>query len=160
MPQLITADFAPQLIWLVITFVLLYLVIWRISLPRIIEVLEERQRRIDDDISTAESLKKEADEALSAYEIALTEARAKAQQTAAHTRDQIKQQISDQVAELDATLLSQGERAAKRIQSARLDADTHIRQIALESTQAMVFKLIGLEVDENTARRAVDTVGK
>ncbi|MDA0676265.1 MAG: F0F1 ATP synthase subunit B', partial [Proteobacteria bacterium] len=55
MPQLATGDFVPQLVWLAITFIALYVVMWRVALPRIVDVLEERQRRIDDDLLMAES---------------------------------------------------------------------------------------------------------
>ena len=68
MPQLDTATYLPQLVWFAITFILLYVVLWRVALPRITGVLEERQARIDLDLARAEALKKEAAAALEAYE--------------------------------------------------------------------------------------------
>ena len=43
LPQLNPADFAPQLVWLAVTFVVLYLILSRVTLPRIGEVIEERR---------------------------------------------------------------------------------------------------------------------
>src|SRR3990170_484006 len=45
LPQLNPADFSPQLIWLALTFVVLYLILARVALPRIGEVLDERRER-------------------------------------------------------------------------------------------------------------------
>ena len=53
MPQLAFETYTPQLVWLAITFVLLYLVMWRVLLPRIGEVLDERQNRIQHDLDEA-----------------------------------------------------------------------------------------------------------
>jgi len=71
MPQLELHDFAPQLIWLVISFVTLYLIMARVALPRIANVLEERRDRIASDLDKAEQLKRKTDEAIAAYEESL-----------------------------------------------------------------------------------------
>ncbi len=156
MPQLATADFAPQLIWLAITFVALYLVMWRVALPRIVDVLEERQRRIDDDLTAAEGLKREADEALAAYEAAREDARANARRTASETRDAIKRRTAAGEAELDATLARENEESDARIRAAREEAREHVRAIAIDAARAIVRRLIGAEVDDAAAAAAVD----
>ena len=68
LPQLNPADFAPQLIWLAITFAVLYFILARVALPRIGEVIEERRDRVQRDLDSAERFKKETDAALAAYE--------------------------------------------------------------------------------------------
>src|SRR3546814_18853668 len=67
MPQLEPAFWPTQLIWLAITFGVLYLVIWRVALPRIADVLEARQRKLDDDLKKASALKDEAASILAEY---------------------------------------------------------------------------------------------
>src|SRR6476646_8977629 len=72
------SNFAPQLIWLALTFGLLYLVLKRVVLPRVGEVIEERSDRIKRDLAQAEKLKTDTQKALGNYEQALSDARVKA----------------------------------------------------------------------------------
>jgi F-type H+-transporting ATPase subunit b len=96
MPQLEIADFAPQLIWLTITFVTLYLVMARIALPRIGAVIEERRDRIADDLDQAEQLKQKTEKAIAAYEQALAQSRAEAAEARiAQARDAALSQVND-----------------------------------------------------------------
>ena len=58
-------------------------------MPRIAEVLEERQERIEDDLDKAETLKKEAYQVRIEYEKALSAAREKAQEATRHAQEEI-----------------------------------------------------------------------
>ena len=60
MPQLNPEFFVSQLFWLVVTFSFLLVFLWRISLPRIGNVLEKRERKISEDLTAAKELQEEA----------------------------------------------------------------------------------------------------
>ncbi len=90
MPQLNPLDWAPQLIWLAITFSILYLLMKWVALPRIGSVIEMRRQRIAGDLETAERLRRETQEAIAAYEQALAEAKAKAHAIADEARNKLK----------------------------------------------------------------------
>ena len=57
MPQFDPSFWSPQIVWLIISFVVLYYLMWRFVLPRLNEILEEREFRINDSLRRAESLK-------------------------------------------------------------------------------------------------------
>jgi len=79
MPQLDPSLFATQLFWLFVTFLALFLIAWKVALPRITEVLDARQTRIDGDLEKARALKDEAEEVIATYEKTLADASLQAQ---------------------------------------------------------------------------------
>ena len=68
--------FPSQLLWLTLTFVLLYVLMSRVALPRIGAILADRQRRIAEDLAAAQRFKEQSEVADAAYQKALAEARA------------------------------------------------------------------------------------
>ena len=57
MPQFDPTSFPPQVVWLAIAFVVLYLLMSKLALPRVAEVLQMRADRIQSDLDKAASLK-------------------------------------------------------------------------------------------------------
>src|SRR4029077_10365393 len=86
-PPFQAEHFPSQLVWLAVSFVLLYVLMAKVALPRIAAIFAERSKRIGDDLKAAESLKVQSDAAHAAYEKALADARGRAQAIAAETRE-------------------------------------------------------------------------
>ncbi len=59
MPQMVIPDFMPQLIWLIIIFTILYFSMKYVALPRISEIISNRDLKIVNDLNKAEDLKNE-----------------------------------------------------------------------------------------------------
>ena len=75
MPQLNPEFFVSQLFWLVVTFSFLLVFLWRISLPRISNILEKRERKINEDLTAAKELQSEAENIQDKIEQQLKQAR-------------------------------------------------------------------------------------
>ena len=80
MPQLDASTFLPQVFWLAVWFIVLYLLMARLGLPRIRAAIDRRRQQVDGDLGRAAALKAEAEAALAAYQRTLAEARASAQE--------------------------------------------------------------------------------
>jgi F-type H+-transporting ATPase subunit b len=161
MPQLDVALYPPQLIWLIISFVLLYLAMARVALPRISEVLEKRRDRIDGDLDKATSLKNEADEALAAYEQSMAEARTQALAVIKKASDRLAEDSAARHAELSTTMAQQAEAAEAAITRAKENALADISGIAEDITRQIAAKLIGIKkVDKKQLQDAVATAMK
>ena len=78
MPQLDFSTFPSQAFWLVVSFALMWLVMAKMIVPKITDILNQRQRKIDDYLTAAGEFKQTAEEALEKYERVLREANAEA----------------------------------------------------------------------------------
>ncbi|WP_262690254.1 F0F1 ATP synthase subunit B family protein [Kordiimonas aestuarii] len=154
LPQFDATTFESQLVWLFLSFIVLFVIVSRMALPRVTKVLEEREERIATDLDTAERLRKEAEDVKEAYEASVTEARKKAQETILATKESIQADIAKAQAELDATLGAKAAEAEARIDAARAEALAGIDQVAGEVAAALVSKLAGIEVDSKDTTKA------
>ena len=141
MPQLDATKFAPQIIWLAITFAVLYVLMAKMALPRVAEVLETRADHINDDLRRAEEARAESEAVMLAYEQALAEARGKAQAEARTATAVLQREAAD---------------ADARIASAKLAAMANVRSVAAEVAVAAVRRVGGFDVDAGRAAAAVD----
>ena len=157
-PPLDPTTFVPQLIWLVLTFGALYMVLSRIALPRIGEVIDARADRIRGDLGEAERLKDETKSALSAYETALGEAKAKAGAIAKETRDRLTAETDKERAAADALTSKALVEAEKRITETKAKALAGVGAIAAESVTAIVAKLTGATASTDEVQRALAAI--
>jgi F-type H+-transporting ATPase subunit b len=160
LPQLNPEHFAGQVFWLAITFGLLFILLSRITLPRIAGALADRKTRIDSDLATAEQSKKDASDALAAYEAALASARGRALAMADENRKRIVGEIEARKAAADANIQESLGKAEARIASERARAEVNIRAAAAEAAASIVERLLGVSVTNDEAAKAVDAEKK
>lgn len=148
--------FASQLVWLAITFVLLYLLISRIAVPRIGGIIEAREKRIAGDLADAQRLKSDSEAALAAYEKALAEARNRAQTMGNEIRDRLHAEAEENRKALEARLNTQLADAEKQIAATKSAAMANVRGIAVDAASAIVERLTGATPPAPTVEAAVD----
>jgi F-type H+-transporting ATPase subunit b len=142
-PPFQAEHYPSQLIWLTISFILLYVLMSKIALPRIGSILAERSRIISDDLAAAERLKQQSDAARAAYEKALADARARAQAIASATREKQAAEADAAHKHLEAQLNERLGAAEQSIAATRTTAMGHVRGIASDTASAIVERLIG-----------------
>lgn len=142
-PPFETQHFPSQILWLTLTFVLLYVLMAKVALPRIGLILAERSKRIAEDIAAAQRLKERSDAAHTAYETALADARARAQGIANATRERQAADAEETNKRLEAELHERLAAAEKSIAATRNAAMGHVGAIAADTASAIVERLIG-----------------
>jgi F-type H+-transporting ATPase subunit b len=154
-PPFDPATFAPQLFWLVIAFVLLYVLMAKLALPRIGAIIESRQKHIADDLAAAASLKAESDAAIVVYEKALADARARAQAIANETRDKHAAAAAARRKTLEGELNAKLADAEQTIAATKKAAMANVRGIAVDTAKAIVERLIGKAPADSAVDAAV-----
>lgn len=160
MPQLDPDTFAPQLIWLAITFIGLYIVMARIALPRIGNAIEHRRDRIANDLDQAQALKEATDRAIATYEARMAEARARAHDMNQETRQKLKDEVEAERARVEADLAEKVAKAEKRIAKVKDGALVEMEKLAGDLAGDIVAKLIGDKVPGARAAKAVEQVSE
>ena len=160
MPQLNPLDWAPQLIWLVITFGVLYLLMKWVALPKIGSVLEMRQGRIAGDLAEADKLRRETQEAIAAYEQALAEAKARAHGIAQEARNRLKDEVAAERTALERDLSAKSAEAEAQIHQAKVSALKEVNAVASDTATEIVRRLIGIAPTKPEVSAAVAAARK
>lgn len=156
-PPFDPATFPSQILWLVITFAALYLVMSKVALPRIGGILENRKALIDADLAAAGADQQKTEAAIAAYEQALADAKAKAQGIANESRAAIQADLAGKRTAVEGDLSAKVSAAEARIEKTKVEALTHVDEIASETAQAVIGQLVG-DVSPESVRAAVAKV--
>ncbi len=155
-PPFQSEHFPSQLLWLAVCFILLYVLMSRIALPRVGAILADRSKRISDDLAAAERLKEQSNAAHTAYEKSLADARSRAQSIASSTREKQAAEAEAKQKQLEAKLHERLAAAEQQISATRSSAMGNVRSIAAETAAAIVERLIGKTPADHEVAAALD----
>lgn len=155
MPQLCPDWFANQIFWLVITLVVIFLILSRIALPRIAGILAERQGTITNDLAAAEDFKLKAQEAEDAYNKALADARAEAQQIVAQTKAEIRTELDAATQKADEEIAARTAESEQKISEIREGALESIKIVSKDTAKELIGAL-GVKADARSITAAVN----
>lgn len=157
MPQIsqISEIFASQLFWLIVSFGLIYFVIGRGMLPKIEATVDQRDRRISEDLAAAERARAEADQREEAYRAQVEANRAEALKVTQAAKEASARENETRVKAADAEIGQRVDTAEAEIRRAADAALSDIETVAAEAAQEMVAKLSGANVSREQAAAAV-----
>lgn len=150
LPQMEVSLFPSQIFWLIITFGILYLFMWRIAIPKISNIIEERQDKIANDIDEAESLNKEAEKILNDYEIKIQEASKQAHNMVIEAKSKADTMLDNVKKEQEIKINKLLEESRIKLQKQELNSKANIEQAAIETVKLISLKFIKtLPTDDN-----------
>jgi F-type H+-transporting ATPase subunit b len=157
MPQLdfTTPLTTSQVYWGAAIFVVLYLLLSRVGLPKVGAVIEQRAVHIAADLDAARVQKMQADAAVAELTATMQRSRAEAQGEVNRAVDQAKAAAAEQATALNARLEAQLRAAEVQINAARAAALGALHQVATETANTVIARLTGAAADARRVDAAV-----
>ena len=140
------------LVVFMIVFTVLAVKVW----PAITKGLDERARKIKDEIESAEMARKQAKDALEQYQSSLAQARVEAQKEIDKARAQATAIAAELKAKADAELGQMREKAMRDIENARRAAVAEIYVESANLAAIMAGKILKREVNAGDRQRLVE----
>lgn len=160
LPQLDFTTWPTQIFWLMVSFLLAYLLMWRLVVPRIGSVLEERHNRIEDDLRRARQASDDAEKARVAFEEMLANARNEASDKTRQATESIMNKMDRKMETANANLAKKMATAEADIANAKNAALKDVSEIAATSAIDVVSQLTGMKVNKTDAKKQVKQAEK
>ncbi|WP_072313036.1 F0F1 ATP synthase subunit B [Agrococcus sp. Marseille-P2731] len=145
-----------DILWSAVVFLVLLLIFWKVVLPRMQKLLDERSAAIEGGIKKAEEAQAEAAAALESYNTQLAEARAEA----AQIKDKARADASKIEADLKARAVEDAERitaqAQQRIEQERQAAFSSLKSEVGTLALDLSEKVVGESMDDSRSSAIVD----
>lgn len=140
----------------ILVFGIAFFVLAKTAWPKIIGGLDDREKKIREEIFNAEEARKKADEALAEYEKSLAEARAEANEMIEKTKAEQSRMAAQLKAEAESELNEMRDDARRNIENAKRAALNEIYSEAANIATAVAQKILEREVNEDDQRRLVE----
>ena len=156
MPQLNPEFWVSQIVWLVLTFGVLYLVLSKLILPKISENLESRKSQILENIETAEKQREESEKKLKEFEKIILESKLEAKNYFNEARQKILDDINSKRLALEKDIDEEISAAEHEVNNLKISSHEKIRNIAVETSSELIKQLIGEEANNSSISAIVE----
>ena len=160
MPQLNPEFWAAQIFWLILTFSSLYLIIWKVFLPKITLSIENRKSRVVNDLDEAQKLKENAEKKLNEYNKIIEESKKEAKKIIEDSKKKLDRDIKNKKQQFNDEIEKELMAAEKEIKDLKKSSISNINNIAAETSAEIIKQIINIEVNKSSVSAIVDDVVK
>jgi F-type H+-transporting ATPase subunit b len=151
-----------ELIWGTISFVVLFVLLWKFAWPGLKKALETRTERIRDDLNAADGAKTEAEHVLEEYRAQLSDARNESARIIEEARQQADALRRDQEQRLQTELAAMRERASADVEAAKTQAIADLRRevssLAIGAAEVVVQRNLDRPTQEQLIENYINQV--
>ena len=160
MPQLDYEFWPAQIFWLILIYSTLYLVIWRVFLPKITYSIENRKSQIVNDLDEAQKLKESAEKKLEEYNKIIESSKQEAKKIIEDGRKKLDIDIENKKQKFNSEIEKEMAAVEKEIKKLKEDSLPNINKIASEISANIIKKIINTEVNKSNVAAVVDDIMK
>ena len=160
MPQLNPEFWIAQIFWLILIFSSLYLIIWKIFLPRITYSIENRKSRIVNDLGEAQKLKDNAEKKLKEYNEIIEKSKKEAKKIVDDNKKKLDRDIENKKQKFNDEIEKELVAIGKEIKDLKKTSTSNIADIAAETSAEIIRQIINTEVNKSNVSAIVNEMAK
>jgi len=160
MPQLNPEFWAAQIFWLVLIFSSLYLVVWKIFLPKITYSIENRKSKVVNDLNETKKLKDDAEKKLERYNLIIENSKKEAKKIIEDSRKKLDRDIESKKQKFNIEIEKELVSAEKEIIDLKKSSILNIKNIAADISGEIINQIINTEVNKSNVSAIVDDIVK
>ena len=160
MPQLNPEFWTAQIFWLILIFSSLYIVIWKIFLPKVTESIENRKLRVINDLNETQKLKENAEKKLGEYNKIIEDTKKEAKKIIEDNKKKLENDIKSKKQKFNEEIEKELLYAEKEIKNLKKLSISSINKIAVEVSSEMIKQLVGTVVNRGNVSTIVEDISK
>ncbi len=160
MPQFDLQLVSPLVFWSVISFGILLFILSKFALPPVLEILDERKKRIQEDITKGDNLKAELESMKAEYQEKLASAEAEANTKLQEAIKEARSFRDELIQETRQEAEAMRRKAEQDILQEKKKAMAEIREQVVSLSIVTATKVLRHSIDEKTAAKFADDVIK
>ena len=160
MPQLNPEFWASQIFWLILIFSSLYIIMWKIFLPKITDSIENRKSRIIGDLNEAQKLKENAEKKLREYNKIIEDTKKEAKKIIEDNKKKLENDIKSKKQKFNEEIEKELMSVEKEIKSLKKSSISSINKIAAEVSSEVIKQLVGTSVNMSNVSAIVEDISK
>ena len=160
MPQLNPEFWISQIFWLTLIFSGLYIIIWKIFLPKITDSIENRKLRIVNDLNETQKLKEKAEKKFEEYNKIIENAKNEAKKIIKESKKKLDDDIKNKKQKFNEEIENELLNVEKEIKSFKKNSIPNIKKIAVEISYDVIKQTIETEMNMSNVSAIVEDVTK
>jgi len=156
MPQMSIPDFMPQLIWLCIIFPIIYLSMKYFALPRISQIITNRELKISNNINKAEEIKDKIEKNNKDHEIAIEKTNEEIRKIVNEINTNTLMKAEKKLSECQSEINTQIEKEKDKMKKEISKFDKNVNLISLEIVEKIIEKIYKEKPDKKIVKSKID----
>jgi len=160
MPQLNPEFWAAQIFWLILIFSSLYVIIWKLFLPKITNSIENRKLKIVNDLNETQKLKDNAEKKLQEYNKIIENSKKDAKKIIEDGKKKLDREIESKKQKFNEEIEKELTNVEKEIKNLKKSSMLVINKIAIDISSEIIKQAIGTEINKSKLSAVVQDISK
>ena len=155
MPQLDPTYWVSQAFWLTLIFTSLYFVLSKLFIPKIKDIIDDRESKIKSDLDEAQKLKNIAETKLKEYEQSIESGKKQVQKILYENKNKLTTDLQNKKKTFDKEIEKEMENTEKEIQKFKEESLLSISTISEEMASNILESISGEPMNQSSVKAAV-----